>query len=349
MLGSATKLVWWVFGGVFSLCLLVGGWFVVSEIYHTESTAKPVVQFSVLPGESVRLVANRLHEERLIRHPWLFRLYLIASKRDRSIHAGEFTIEAPITAARVAAALTTSGRAAEKTITILPGWDLRDIAAYLENEGWGSAAEVYTITGQSADRRSLAINTPAWRALPMFADAPITGSLDGYLAPDTYRVFATADISSIIDKLVRERNDQIASLAAKKRGDMTWHEILTLASIVEREVRGVADRKIVADLFLRRLSVGMALQADSTVHYAVAKKGDLFTTAADRDTDSPWNTYKYPGLPPGPIATPSLSAIEAVLEPTPNDYWYFMTTLDGEVKYGRTLDEHNRNVAKFLR
>jgi len=123
---------------------------------------------------------------------------------------------------------------------------------------------------------------------------------------------------------------------------------LTLASIVEREVRGERDRKKVADIFWRRLDMNWALQADSTVHYAVGKTGNVFTSKEDRDSLSPWNTYKYPGLPLGPISNPDLESIMASIYPEPNEYYYFLTDEEGVVHYGKTLEEHNENRRKYL-
>jgi UPF0755 protein len=127
------------------------------------------------------------------------------------------------------------------------------------------------------------------------------------------------------------------------------NQFLTLASIVEKETRHDIDRPIVADILARRLQRGWALQVDSSVHYAVDRSGDIFTTAKERESDSYWNTYKYPGLPPGPISSPSLESIRAVLYPQANDYWYFLSDTNGSMHYAKTLEEHNRNVYKYLR
>ena len=127
------------------------------------------------------------------------------------------------------------------------------------------------------------------------------------------------------------------------------NEVMIMASLLEREVRGVEDKKMVADLFWRRYDNNWALQADSTVHFVSGKNGSVFTTKEDRDSLSPWNTYKYPGLPLGPIAHPSLSSIEAAIYPEKNNYWYFLTDLEGGVHYGTDLEGHNRNVQKYLR
>lgn len=372
MPGTVSRVVWYLSGGMFALCLAVGTWFVVSEITSVVSTRAPEITFSVTQGESVKNIASDLAANHIIRHPLLFRLYLVASGRDRSIHAGEFTVEAPITMARVAAALAENAAAAEKTITIIPGWDLRDIAAYLQSEGLIESDQVFfsSEVGLPAHRYSLKAQLPlpllaidAWQMhiatstfgtdlqLPVLESKPWDVGLEGYLAPDTYRIFANATVHDVVLKLLRERDAQFTSelMTAVRASGHSIHDVLTLASVVEREVRGDVDRAMVADIFWRRVDAGMPLQADSTVHYAVGKKGDLFTTVKDRESDNAWNTYKYPGLPPGPIATPSLSSIIAAIHPQKNNYWFFLTTPEGEVKYAKTLDEHNRNVQKYLR
>ena len=129
---------------------------------------------------------------------------------------------------------------------------------------------------------------------------------------------------------------------------MTTHEILTLASIIEREVRQPSTMKNVADIFLKRLDIGMALQADSTVNYVIEGDSPSITLDQRDNTESPYNTYKYPGLPPGPISAPSANAIDAVLNPTANNYLYFLTTDDGEIYYAETHEEHVRNKVQYL-
>lgn len=231
----------------------------------------------------------------------------------------------------------------EVTVTIPEGSDLRDLAHILIKVGLiKEAAELYAVTGEPAKR---GVN-PAWsgKDFPWLEEKPADVSLEGYLFPDTYRFFADSSASDIVQKLLQNFDQRTAALRAEtaERG-RDFHELLTLASIVEAEVKTDADRSQVADIFRRRLGEGMALQADSTVHYATAASGSVFTTAADRETDSPWNTYKQRGLPPGPIANPGLAAITAALKPEPNDYWYFLTEPDGTVRYARTLEEHNAN------
>jgi UPF0755 protein len=122
-----------------------------------------------------------------------------------------------------------------------------------------------------------------------------------------------------------------------------------MASLIEDEARTPEDRRLVSDILRRRLAKGWALQLDSTVHYAVDKTGTVFTTDRERDSLSLWNTYKYPGLPPGPISNPSLDSIDAALNPTKNDNWYFLSGTDGKMHYATTLEEHTANRYKYLR
>jgi len=142
-------------------------------------------------------------------------------------------------------------------------------------------------------------------------------------------------------KLKASTRDEIS-----KQGK-TIFEVLTLASIIEREVPNKVDKKMIADIFLKRLKVGIGLQSDATINY-VTGKGLAQPSYADLEIDSPYNTYKYRGLPPGPISNPGIDSIEAVVYPTSNDYYYFLTTHEGEVIYSIDYDEHLTNKAKYL-
>jgi UPF0755 protein len=257
-----------------------------------------------------------------------------------------------VTLARVVEALKNPNMT-EREITILPGWSLRDIGDYLEKEGLAKKDVFFDLVGESA------VNYAGSSVAPPLLDYDFrvlddkikAVSYDGYLAPDTYRIYKDATVEDIVFRLMEERDAQFDDrmYADIERAGRSVYEVLTLASIVEREVRTPEDKAIVADIFWRRYDLNWALQADSTVHYAVNKKGNVFTTSEDRATLSPWNTYRYPGLPLGPISMPSLSSITATIYPNTNEYWYFLTTHEGEVQYAKTLEEHNANVQRYLR
>lgn len=240
----------------------------------------------------------------------------------------------------------------EKTITIIPGWTLRDVAMYLENENVASSTRFFSMVGFPARWTHPMFDAirPDVSSSSILREKPNNVSFEGYLAPETYRIFADSKLEDVILKLIDVRTAQISTLKdAIKKSGRSAHAVLTMASILEQEVKSADDRRMVADIFWRRLDRGWPLEADSTVHYAVGKKKTIFTTVVDRAMKSPWNTYQYTGLPPGPICNPSVDAIHAAVYPKKNEYWFFLTAPDGSVKYARTLDEHNRNRAVFLR
>ncbi|MBI5728746.1 MAG: endolytic transglycosylase MltG [Candidatus Magasanikbacteria bacterium] len=244
---------------------------------------------------------------------------------------------------------------AEVTLTIIPGWNLRQVADYLVKVGVVSTTDdIYDVTGRPAvdysNIKTRPFNTELMEGY--FPGSVQNGaSYEGYLAPETYRVFRGARVEEVVDKLMAERKKQITPqiLEAIKQSGKTVHEILTMASILEEEAKALPDRRLVADILWRRKSKNWALQVDSSVHYAADKTGTVFTSDKERAVDSLWNTYKYPGLPPGPISAPSVESIQAALYPEKNNYWYFLSGTDGKMHYAKTLEEHNLNRAKYLR
>lgn len=352
------QFVYKLIGGIFLFSLAA----VITSVYsllYTVSGSDAPFRLVVEKGESVYGLSERLNSEGIIYTPALFRYYLKWRGIDRQIQAGEYTVDPPVTIARIAKTFRAQPTEAERTITIIPGWDWRDISEYFEKEGIASEEDFYALAGEPArfyDPPQAAVGANRLAPvlpfdLAVLQDWPRIVSYEGYLAPETYRIFSDATLAEIIAKLMAERDKQFTAemYDAIKASGRTVHEILTVASLVEREVKKKEDRHKVADIFWRRVNAGWGLQADSTVHYASGRKGDVFTTKKERELDSPWNTYKYAGLPPSPICNPSFESIQAAIYPEKNEYWYFLTTLEGEVKYAQTLEEHNRNVGKYLR
>ncbi len=252
----------------------------------------------------------------------------------------------------------------EVTLTIIPGWTLRQVADYLVAQGFASTTkDVYRVTGEPAMLKSQTADSAfsqVMKGLELVGRRSLSISHEGYLAPETYRVFRDATLQEVIQKLLAERNkemraafpnegDESTEPLSGKLKDVSVAEVMTMASIIEKETRAAEDRPIVADILWRRYLKGWALQVDSSVHYVADRTGDVFTTDNERAIDSPWNTYKYPGLPPGPICNPSVESINAALHPEANRYWYFLTGTNGQMYYAATLDEHNSNRVKYLR
>lgn len=316
------------------------------QIHKVSITNKESYTFQISEGETLYETTKILEEEGIIKSASLLRKYLSFKNLDKKVHVGFFTVNAPITIASVAQSFDTPTYD-ERSITILPGWNLRDIAKYFEQQDIMSQKKFIKLVGQTAVTKTKREKFDSF----IIKDLSKNLSLEGYLAPDTFRFFVDDKPEEIIKKLLDHRSAQFTDqmLADIKSQDKTIHQIMTMASIIEREVRGTEDRKKVSDIFWRRVNAGWGMQADSTVHYLTGTNGSVFTSKTDRDIDSPWNTYKYRGLPPGPISMPSVDSIMAAIYPVKNDAWYFITTFDGEVKYAKTLAEHNANVQKYLR
>lgn len=246
----------------------------------------------------------------------------------------------------------------EINITIIPGWNLRDVANMLkENKIIKTADEFYDLTGNPAKFYSFGkapvldfMDASGTDPFPLLKTKTKNVSYEGYFYPDTYRVYADATPKEVLNKIFSNLENKITPeiRAQVQTSGKSFFEVLTLASIVQKEAPSKQDMGMVADIFMRRLKKNWALQSCATVNY-ITGKNDPGVSGEDKSTDSFFNTYKYPGLTPGPISNPSVAAIEAVLNPVKNDYWYFMAGTDGVTRYAKTLEEHNRNVAKYLR
>ena len=249
-------------------------------------------------------------------------------------------------------------RAEEITIRITEGWNNKEIADYLEKQGIVSAKDFMKYQAEFDSKGY-------W----FLRDIPNGFDIEGFLFPDTYRLFASVKVAepktaseTIIRKLLGTFAAKVPENAedlAKKQG-LSLYEAITLASIVENETGRNAvsaeqkklldeERGIVAGIFYNRLKIGQALESDATVNYATSKNLPS-PTLEDLQINSPYNTYKYPGLPPGPISNPSLSSINAVLNPTVTDYFFFLHKQpSGEPIYSKTFEEHVQNKFKYLK
>jgi UPF0755 protein len=221
-------------------------------------------------------------------------------------------------------------------ITFPEGLTIAEMAKIFEAHGLGTAAE-FTAAANNAGL-----------AKPF---DPAARNLEGYIFPDTYnvprRTDATALVHLMVDRFEKVLTPELREAAAER--GMNVRQLVTLASIVEKETAQPGERPEVAAVYTNRLKRGMALQCDPTVIYALARVGKYDGNIRKDDLmfDSPYNTYRYPGLPPGPIAAPGKASIEAAAHPSSDDYLYFVSRNDGSHAFARTLDEHNRNVQQF--
>lgn len=225
----------------------------------------------------------------------------------------------------------------ERQITIVEGWSIPQIADALAETGIIASAEAFvTASTQNTERFE--------EDFAFLSERPTDATLEGYLFPDTYRFFPMSEPDVVIAKLLQNFDVQVdeAMRAEVRASGRSLHDFVILASIVEREVRSSNEMAIVAGIFTNRLEIGMPLQADSTVNY-ITSSGRARSTYEDLEIDSPYNTYKYAGLPKGPISNPGLNALQAAAKPAETPYFFFLTDPAGKVYYAKTLEEHNRN------
>lgn len=248
----------------------------------------------------------------------------------------------------------------EDTIRILEGWTSRDIGQYFEENGRWQSEEFLEVAGfpqvDYRDNKKLPPIPDFSLNYSFLADKPEYYGLEGYLFPDTYRVYASSTVTEVIEKMLANFDQK---LTPKMRDDIkaqgkTIYDIVTLASIVEKEAPlnyrsgENRDARIIAGIFLNRLRIGQALQSDATLSY-IYSDNKAAHSGEELEAGSPYNTYKYKGLPPGPICNPGILAIEAAIYPIKTDYNYFLTTDNGDVVYARTYDDHLKNKYKYLK
>ena len=285
------------------------------------------------PGWSTRHIARDLQRQGVIRSSAAF-LMIQYAKGLRTLKAGEYKFDQPANALDVWRRLV-QGDVYARTVIVPEGFNIYDIAGAVEQAGLGSASDF--LTAAKSDTFLLRDIDPQAK------------SLEGYLFPDTYqftRIDTAHDIAAAMVHRFRHEAQAIGLL-----GNSDTHRVVTMASIVERETADANERPKVAAVYYNRLHRNMALAADPSVIYAALLAGRYRGTIyqSDLQYDSPYNTYRYPGLPPGPIANPGLASLQAAMHPAQVDFLYFVSDNNGHHRFARDLEEHARNVAAYRR
>jgi len=293
------------------------------------------IEVEVRSGTDAGSILQELQRRGVLRDALLTRAYLVYRLGDPTLQAGPYRFEQPLSAPQVLDRLI-HGEVVTYPVTLVEGLDLEQTASALAEAGFGSREALLREMSSAARIADL--------------DATAT-DLEGYLFPDTYRFARGTDEAQIVDALVatfRRRFAEVPHPAPAVPID-GLRSLLTLASIVEKEAARDDERTLIAGVYARRLRIGMPLQADPTVIFAL-KLEDRWTgnlRRPDLQFDSPYNTYRYPGLPPGPICSPGLASLEAAAAPADVAYLYFVSRNDGSHVFASTLAEHNRNVEEW--
>ncbi len=296
-------------------------------------------------GANTETIASILEHENLIQNQFAFRYYARSRDIGHSFAAGTYRLSPSMHASRIAEIITAGDVYAETTwFTIPEGYTVKQAAEKLEAEGLVDSSIFLELAANPSE--TILENYPY---LQDINDPQIDYLLEGYLFPDTYEIYTTADEEEIIKLMLNRMDGALNSAAAERAGELghTLHEILTLASLVEREAAVDHERDRIAGVIHNRLAVGQRLQIDATIQYILGETKE-FLTYADLEIPSPYNTYQNAGLPPGPIAAPGRASIEAALYPEDHDYFYYNYKYDGtgEHYFSYTYEEHLRNVRK---
>lgn len=293
-------------------------------LISSPSNNKNTEVFSIKPGESTEAIVKRLEKEGFIRNELAFKVLLKISGFSGKIQAGDFSLSREMNAREVVNALTHG--VFDSKLTFIEGWRKEEMADLVFRE----------------------LKIPRAEFLKY--------SEEGKMFPDTYFVpknISAEELAKILKDNFEDKFSAELQKEAKRKG-LTKEEVVILASIIERESRSEEERPIIAGILMKRWNNDIALEADATVQYALGYQPASKTwwketlTAEDLSLDSPYNTRKNLGLPPGPICNPSLSSMKAVIYPKQSPYLYYAHDKKGSIYYAQTLEEHNANVAKFL-
>lgn len=300
-----------------------GAFYIGYELFSPVDVSEASRRFEIKEGQTVKQVTRELSDRGLIKSSFWFRTFVWLKGAESKFIAGNLSLPDKVNTRQLLALITKGAWREVKNLTIPEGWTIRDIAIYLEDNGLWQQEELTELAG-----------------LP----------LEGYLFPDTYQIYANAKIGDLINKMLSnfERKVTPEMRSEIERQGKDFYDILIMASIIEAEVPHEADRAVVSDIFWSRLEQGVALQSDATLKYIIGGKRPALTSE-ELKMDSPYNTYKYKGLPPTPIGNPGLSAIKAAIYPAKTDYFYFLSTLEGQTIFSKTLVEHNRAKALYLK
>lgn len=313
------------------VALALGGW--VAWAVYAPLTPPQTQAVLLHTGYSTRRIATELKKAGVIRSELAFRIWH-ALRPKPSLKAGEYLFERAATLPQVFDRIA-RGDIYFHVVTIPEGYTMFDIAKAIEDAGLGSSADFLQIAQTNTQ---------------LIADlTPEAKSLEGYLFPNTYQFTRTQSLAEMAATMVHEFRQVAQQIGLNSGPNLNVHQIVTLASIVEKETAAPDERPRVASVYYNRLAQRMALDADPSVIYAQLLAGTYTGSLhrADLAVHSPYNTYRFPGLPPGPIANPGRSALEAAIHPESTKFLYFVSDGNGHHRFARSLEEHNRNVTAY--
>jgi len=335
---------------IIGIIFLLVFFFVCFEVYiPINPGSHETIIFTVQKGWSDDEIASNLQKLGIIRSGYFFKFYAILSLKHSQLQAGEYNLSPKMSAHQIANKMA-QGDVIRDKLVILEGWDIKDIGKYLESKDICKQDYFIFLAKKDYSGEFNFLNPPA-------GGKPKDVDLEGYLFPDTYEIgkgetcedVLSAMLANFDKKLTPELRAEIKNFTLTPKFGVgarkSIFDIVTMASLLEKEVRTLDDKKIVSGILWKRLSIDMPLQLDATVNY-ITGKSDPSVSIKDTKIDSPYNTYKYRGLPKGPISNPGINSIIAAIYPTQTNYWYYLS--DGKTIFSETLEQHNAAKAKYL-
>lgn len=312
--------------GIILVLVLSSVFYVISNL-SSVSTDTKTVTFVINKGDGIINVAQKLHSNRLIKDKYSFVAYAVATRQNQKIPSGTFRLSPSLSVKEILVNFA-SGGISDYWIKIIDGFRVEEIAPLFPED----------LSFTPSD---------------FLAKAK---SKEGHLFPDSYLLPKYYNLDQVLDFFDQNFTKKISQAKSDSHTTLSDRDNLILASLVEREGRSLAAKKMIAGILLNRLNINMPLRVDASVQYArdsrsknLAKYWQPVTRDDLKQIDSDYNTYLYPKLPPGPICNPGYDSIYAVYHPTDSDYLYYITGNDNQMHYAKTLDQHNQNIANYLR
>lgn len=298
--------------------------------------------FILEKGQGVKEIGQQLKQAGLIKNEKLFQIAVFLFNARKKFWPGNYTLSPNMDLLDIIKVLTSQKGPEERTITIIEGWSIKEIANYLDKE---KVVKKETFLDELKNGLIKYKND-----YEFLKNLPSDASLEGFLFPDTYRIYKDATAEAVIRKMLENFENKITPEMRTEiiKSKRTLFEVVTMASLIEKEASNEIERRLIADIFWRRLDNNIPLQSCASINYILGISKRQLSFEETR-TPSPYNTYINRGLPLGPINNPGLSAIKAAIYPLKNDYWFFLATEEEKTIFSRTKEEHDKNKTIYLK
>ena len=314
--------------------------FYIFEVYVPNlGSATKLEQYVIQSGKGTKGVADDLKKQGIIKSSFFFRFYALVSYKYSKLQAGKYDLSSDMSISEIVNKMALGDISTYK-ITLLEGWTIKDMSDYLEKNNFYSSKDFIDSTKKDWIQEFIFLK-----------DKPKKLDLEGYIFPDTYQVHPDDNIDVLTEKALSNFDKKLTPELKQEitKQKKTIFQIVTMASIIEKEASNTEDRKMISGILWKRLKVGFPLQVDASVNF-ITGKSDSKVAIKDTKIDSPYNTYKYAGLPLGPISNPGIDSILAAIYPTDNPYWYYLAADGtGQTIFSETVEEHQAAIDKYFR